>query len=366
MKRMQELIRRPGVSIGTILATGVWLIFQASAQGGGDAEKLLKGMADYVASQKTLSVSYDSDIEVVTSHLQKIQFTSSGQVQMSRPDKLRATRTGGYRDVEIVFDGKMLTVSNKDSKDYAQTEATGTAEELIDVLREKHGVVAPGADLLLTNVFNVMMADVVEATVIGKGVIDGVECDHLAFRNVETDWQIWIEAGTRPIPRKYVITSKGIGEAPQYTLRIKEWKTDVPATPVPSSRTISQEDRARRTWRHRRSAAGHHQSRRKEMTRSMTNLLRLSIGTVLGPGVLLWSGQLPIDQQASLVSSAEARVGRPLTPMSYAGVARRTTRRAVAVGAVATGAAVVAAPVVVAPACTQVVDAYGRIATVCR
>jgi hypothetical protein len=102
------------------------------------------------------------------------------------------------------------------------------------------------------------------------------------------------------------------------------------------------------------------------MTRSMTNLFRLSIGTVLGPGVLLWSGQLPIDQQASLVSSAEARVGRPLTPMSYAGVARRTTRRAVAVGAVATGAAVVAAPVVVAPACTQVVDAYGRIATVCR
>jgi hypothetical protein len=59
-------------------------------------------------------------------------------------------------------------------------------------------------------------------------------------------------------------------------------------------------------------------------------------------------------------------VGSPLTPMSYAGVARRTTRRAVAVGAVATGAAVVAAPVVVAPACAQVVDAYGRIATVCR
>ena len=244
MKRMQELIRRPGVSIGTILATGVWLIFQASAQGGGDAEKLLKGMADYVASQKTLSVSYDSDIEVVTSHLQKIQFTSSGQVQMSRPDKLRATRTGGYRDVEIVFDGKMLTVSNKDSKDYAQIEATGTAEELIDVLREEHGVVAPGADLLLTNVFNVMMADVVEATVIGKGVIDGVECDHLAFRNVETDWQIWIETGTTPIPRKYVITSKGIGEAPQYTLRIKEWKTDVPADayafkPDPSAKKIA-------------------------------------------------------------------------------------------------------------------------------
>ena len=103
------------------------------------------------------------------------------------------------------------------------------------------------------------------------------------------------------------------------------------------------------------------------MTRTSTNLVRLSICTVLGVAVLSWNGQLPQDPKASLVSSAEARIGRPLTPMSYAGVARRTTRRAVAVGAVAVGAAaVVAAPVVVAPACSQVVDVYGRVVTVCR
>jgi hypothetical protein len=102
------------------------------------------------------------------------------------------------------------------------------------------------------------------------------------------------------------------------------------------------------------------------MTRMMITLFRFSTATVLGAAVLLWNGQLPKDAQSSLVSSADARVGRPLTPMSYAGVARRTTRRAVAVGAVATGAAVVAAPVVVAPACSQVADAYGRIVTVCR
>jgi hypothetical protein len=216
------------VLLATVLTVSASLMSQASAEGG-DAEKLLKAMSDYVASQKAMSVTYDSDIEVITSNLQKIQFTSSGQVQLSRPDKLRATRTGGYRDIEIVFDGKMLTVNNKDEKDYAQIEAEGTADQLIDVLREKHGVVAPGADLLLPNVFDVMLADVVEGAVIGKGVIDGVECDHLAFRNADTDWQIWIESGAKPIPRKYVITSKGIAEAPQYTLRIKEWKTDVTA-----------------------------------------------------------------------------------------------------------------------------------------
>ncbi|MDO9461208.1 MAG: hypothetical protein Q7N95_14015 [Alphaproteobacteria bacterium] len=88
---------------------------------------------------------------------------------------------------------------------------------------------------------------------------------------------------------------------------------------------------------------------------------------MIGGAAFFWGGQLPLDGRSSLVSSAEARIGRPLTPMSYAGVARRTTRRAVAVGAVAVGtAAVVAAPRVVAPACSQMVDVYGRIVTVCR
>lgn len=99
-------------------------------------------------------------------------------------------------------------------------------------------------------------------------------------------------------------------------------------------------------------------------------LIRLSAVTVAGAAALLWSGQSPLDPNAVLVSSAEARIGRPLTPMSYAGVARRTTRRAVGVGAVAAGA-VYAAPVVVAPApvapgrCVQAVDPYGRIYTRC-
>lgn len=59
-------------------------------------------------------------------------------------------------------------------------------------------------------------------------------------------------------------------------------------------------------------------------------------------------------------SEAQARIGRPLTPMSYAGVARRTTRRAVAAGA-----AVGAAGAYYGSSCVQVVDAYGRVTTRC-
>lgn len=66
-------------------------------------------------------------------------------------------------------------------------------------------------------------------------------------------------------------------------------------------------------------------------------------------GSVQWSEEAGLSLS---IQNAEARVGRPATPASVAGVARRTTRRAVvggaAVGAAAAGAAVAA------PTCTRV------------
>jgi hypothetical protein len=191
-----------------------------------DALKILKGMSDYLASQKTISMSYDSDVEVVTSDLQKIQFASSGHLQLTRPDKLHATRTGGYSDVELFFDGKTASVFGKDLNGFVQIDAPGSVDQLVDKLRNELSVALPGADLLVSNAFEVLSPDVLHAAHIGEGVIDGVECEHLAFRNDDTDWQLWVQTGANPIPRKYVITSKTVAGAPQYTLVIRDWKTD--------------------------------------------------------------------------------------------------------------------------------------------
>jgi hypothetical protein len=69
------------------------------------------------------------------------------------------------------------------------------------------------------------MLDVVDIKDLGSGVIDGVECDFLAFRKEEVDWQIWIAHGDRPYPCRYVITSKKIADGPQYSIQIRDWKT---------------------------------------------------------------------------------------------------------------------------------------------
>jgi len=211
-----------------------------------DATRILKTMSDFIAMQQNVSITFDSDIEIITPDVQKIQFTNSGTVLMSRPDKLRATRTGGYSDVELFFDGRTATFVSKDDKVYTRLDTPGSIDQLIGRLRGEFSLTAPGADLLLANVYDDLMEGAIDAKYIGLGVIDGVECEHLAFRTLEVDWQIWIEAGARPIPRKYIITSKTVTAAPQYTLRIKEWRTDAQTnansftfTPAPETRQVT-------------------------------------------------------------------------------------------------------------------------------
>jgi hypothetical protein len=190
-----------------------------------DARNLVKAMSDYMAAQKVISFAYDANLEVVTKDHQKLALLSSGTVTLNRPDKIRATRHGGFADVEMLFDAKTLTLLGKNANLYAQIDIPGTVDHLIDELRIKHNKPLPAADLLMTNVYDQLMPHVIDVKDLGSGVIGGVECDHLAFRTEDVDWQIWIAHGDRPYPCQYVITSKLIDDGPQYGIQVSNWKT---------------------------------------------------------------------------------------------------------------------------------------------
>ena len=146
-----------------------------------EARKMLKAMSDFLAGQKTLSFSFDSMFEVVTPTDQKLGLASSGTATLSRPDKIRVTRSGGFSDIEILYDGKTLTLLGKDANLYAQAAApgpaTGTIDQLIGDLRDKHNRPLPVADLLVSNPYEELIQDVYDAKDLGSGVINGVECD---------------------------------------------------------------------------------------------------------------------------------------------------------------------------------------------
>ena len=212
---------------GVVRALALFTFVQTAFAEDNEARSILKAMSDYVSSQQTIEVTFDSSIEIITPELEKIQFTNSGEGLLSRPDKLRARRLGGYSDVALFFDGQKVSIFDRDNNSYAQFSGPTSVDQLITLLRAGHGVALPGTDLLLGNAYETLIADVLEAKYIGRGIIDGRECEHLAFRNFDTDWQLWVEAGDRPIPRKLVITSKTVNGAPQYTVRIKDWATGI-------------------------------------------------------------------------------------------------------------------------------------------
>lgn len=197
----------------------------AQADTAADARRIVKAMSDYMASQNNLSGEFDADLDIITPSLEKIQFSASGSVLLARPDKVRLVRKGGYTEIELLSDGKSVTIVNLGDGSYSQLKSPGTVDGVIDLLRRDYGIDMPAADLLLTNSYAELMEGVIEAKHIGVGVIDGVECEHLAFRNAETDWQLWVRSGDRPLPCKYVIASKTVAAAPDYTIRFRNWST---------------------------------------------------------------------------------------------------------------------------------------------
>ena len=190
-----------------------------------DAKALLEAMSDYLAAQETISFDYDATLEVVTKEDQKLGLASSGTVTLNRPNQIRATRSGGFVDLEMVFDGTTLTLLGNNANLYTQVEVPGTIDHLVDELRDTYGRPLPAADLLMSNPYEELMSEVVDVKDLGSGVIGGVECDFLAFRSDEVDWQIWIAHGERPYPCRYVITSKRIAHGPQYTIQVRNWRT---------------------------------------------------------------------------------------------------------------------------------------------
>jgi hypothetical protein len=60
-------------------------------------------------------------------------------------------------------------------------------------------------------------------TDIGPVTVLGTPCEHLALTQTNIDWQVWIEDGARPVPRKFVITYKDEPDSPQYTAIFSNW-----------------------------------------------------------------------------------------------------------------------------------------------
>ncbi len=187
------------------------------------AEKLLRRMSDYLAGRQQFSFKAESTLEVVLTSGQKIQFDSPATLVVARPNKLHAHRKSDIANQEFFYDGKTLTLYNPKENLYATTAAPPTLDEAFDFAREKLDVIAPGTDLLYKNAADKMLKASSSGFVVGPSVVAGMKSTHLAFRAADVDWQVWIQDGDKPLPLKFILTSKQVKGEPEFTMVIRSW-----------------------------------------------------------------------------------------------------------------------------------------------
>lgn len=190
-----------------------------------EAVKLLRKSTDYLASAKQFSVEADTAIDAVMFTGQKLQFGHRVALTVQRPNKLRAERVGELISQTFYYDGESLSVSVPKERYHATVSAPPTMDAMLDFARDKLDVVAPAADLVYGNAFARLMEGLTSAFFVGEAVVGGAQCDHLAFRNAEVDWQICIQRGDKPLPLKFVVTSKKMPQSPQFVVVLSKWDT---------------------------------------------------------------------------------------------------------------------------------------------
>jgi hypothetical protein len=182
----------------------------------------LRNMGAHLQTLKRFQVSTELTGERVLADGQKLQHTAAADLDVDRPNKLHVRMHSSRSEREILYDGKHVTLYTPAQKYYSTVEFTGTLGELIGRLEEKYAVQMPLADMFLWGTPAASFDKIESAMNAGQDYIGEDLCDHYAFRQANVDWQIWITTGSKPLPRKLVITNRGDEARPQSTSLI-EW-----------------------------------------------------------------------------------------------------------------------------------------------
>jgi hypothetical protein len=133
------------------------------------------------------------------------------------PNLLRAELKSDDKDVFLFYDGKQFTVYGKLVNYYATVPAPATTAELVDKVYNDYGIEIPLVDLFKWGADNSAIKKITSAIDLGPSTVQGITCEHYAFRQEGLDWQIWIQLGEYPLPRKLVIRTLTDDAKPQHT-----------------------------------------------------------------------------------------------------------------------------------------------------
>ncbi len=181
-----------------------------------DAIKALDGMGAYLRSLGSFRLVSNASTEEVYANGQKLQFLQRTTYTMGGPSLLHVKIETDSQNREVFYNGKTFTIVAPRAGKYLQLPATGSVGKVLTRAYDDWGVDFPVQDLFRWGDPSATAERPKEGFKVGNARIGDAMTDHYAFRQTGVDWQIWIDQGDKPLPRKLVITNLEDPAQPQY------------------------------------------------------------------------------------------------------------------------------------------------------
>jgi hypothetical protein len=195
----------------------------ASARVDPKADEAVRKMATFLAKVKSFTVEADETFDVEFARSYRVSLSNVRTITLVRPSKFVADARGDTLHRSSWYDGKSLTVLNRQANAYAVLDMPGTIDSVLDKLATDYEVFLPLSDVLYADPYATLMDGVLYGKYLGVHQAAGVPCHHLTFGQEDVEWQIWIDAGAQPLPRKLAMAYWSQTGVPTYQATFRRW-----------------------------------------------------------------------------------------------------------------------------------------------
>ena len=188
------------------------------------ADELLRAMATLLAATNTFAFEAEERFDEITSGQPRTLLSNVRRVAVQRPNRFAADAEGDTLTRSVWFDGQSVAVYDLAQNVYATIPTPGSIDTALDTLADKYAAAVPLADLLYADPYAVLTEDITYSRYLGLHRASGVLCHHLVFAQPTIEWQVWIDAGERPLLRQLAISYVREPGEPQYVAVLTKWR----------------------------------------------------------------------------------------------------------------------------------------------
>lgn len=193
----------------------------------------LQQTAEYLRAVSSFRLTAYSLYDLVEESGIKIKMGVAQDIVVQRPNRIYARLQREDLTVrQLWYDGSTVAVMAEGDNTYVQEPVPDTIDAMLDYITDRYNLSFPLSDLIRNDIGGGLEQYLISGVYLGERVIDGVLCHHLSFESQAADFQLWVQAGDQPLPRRMVINFVALPGEPEYLASLQTWELNPQIDPA--------------------------------------------------------------------------------------------------------------------------------------